>query len=272
MTETKPSPVTRWRRKAAEHEAVRADGTPEVLAILTGWGADPAEQIVAGNRALRIWGARGYQGAFPGDWLVRDRHGATRYDPEAFAAAFEAVAGAAPSEPGGGGACDHAPLLAKAQECLAFERERADAAEKANAELRPVRDADTMRLVAAERERIRDLADRSGAVCTGREGTSFYFSALLSDPDPREPDVNDLIAEEAAQARDELDGRLRETLSAGVAAGPPDLNNGRPSVWSGACAPGGMVCAVPDPSALDGICGMPVETEPCNRHGESRDA
>jgi hypothetical protein len=33
--------------------------------------------------------------------------------------------------------------------------------------------------VAAERERIRQLADRTQAVCTGDEGTSCYFSALL---------------------------------------------------------------------------------------------
>ena len=34
---------------------------------------------------------------------------------------------------------------------------------------------------AAERARIRRLADRTHAVCTGDEGTSFYFSALLGD-------------------------------------------------------------------------------------------
>ena len=34
---------------------------------------------------------------------------------------------------------------------------------------------------AAERERIRDLADRNGAVCTGEEGTNCYFSALIRE-------------------------------------------------------------------------------------------
>jgi histidine triad (HIT) family protein len=34
---------------------------------------------------------------------------------------------------------------------------------------------------AAERERIRELADRNGAVCTGDEGTSCYFSALIRE-------------------------------------------------------------------------------------------
>nr|WP_301951245.1 hypothetical protein [Nonomuraea gerenzanensis] len=30
---------------------------------------------------------------------------------------------------------------------------------------------------------------------------------------------------------------------------------------------GGYVCAEPDPEGPDGICGMPTETEPCDRHG-----
>lgn len=46
-----------------------------------------------------------------------------------------------------------------------------------------------------------------------------------------------------------------------------DLNAGRPVLWSSAVAPGGTVCAVPDPACPDGICGMPVESEPCDRHG-----
>ncbi len=29
---------------------------------------------------------------------------------------------------------------------------------------------------------------------------------------------------------------------------------------------GGYVCAVPDPSRTGGICGMPVESEPCPTH------
>jgi len=32
---------------------------------------------------------------------------------------------------------------------------------------------------AAERERIREMADRNGAVCTGDEGTSCYFADLI---------------------------------------------------------------------------------------------
>lgn len=36
-----------------------------------------------------------------------------------------------------------------------------------------------------------------------------------------------------------------------------------PTVWSEDVWPGGMVCAVPVPG---GVCGMPVETEPCREH------
>jgi len=47
------------------------------------------------------------------------------------------------------------------------------------------------------------------------------------------------------------------------------LNNGRPALWSDACPPGEMVCAVPDPARPDGICGSPVESEPCGNHKEA---
>lgn len=40
-----------------------------------------------------------------------------------------------------------------------------------------------------------------------------------------------------------------------------------PEVWSPACAPGGYVCGHPDPDRPDGICGVPVETVPCEYHG-----
>jgi hypothetical protein len=42
--------------------------------------------------------------------------------------------------------------------------------------------------------------------------------------------------------------------------------NGLLETWSGACAPGGWVCAWPDPNGPDGICGTPVESEPCTEH------
>jgi hypothetical protein len=37
---------------------------------------------------------------------------------------------------------------------------------------------------AAERERIRQLAIRNGAVCPGDDGTSCYFADLLREPQP----------------------------------------------------------------------------------------
>jgi hypothetical protein len=37
-------------------------------------------------------------------------------------------------------------------------------------------------ILAAERERIRQLAIRNQAVCTGDEGTSCWFSDLITEP------------------------------------------------------------------------------------------
>lgn len=28
-----------------------------------------------------------------------------------------------------------------------------------------------------------------------------------------------------------------------------------------------LCCAVPDPDAYEGLCGLPIESEPCPRHG-----
>lgn len=58
-----------------------------------------------------------------------------------------------------------------------------------------------------------------------------------------------------------------ELADSGLRSITGDLNAGHPVTWSSAVAPGGTVCAVPDPAGPDGICGMPVESEPCGRHG-----
>jgi hypothetical protein len=52
-------------------------------------------------------------------------------------------------------------------------------------------------VAAAERERIRQLAISTGAVCTGDEGTSCYFADLLGDGERRvvmAPGIPDLVA------------------------------------------------------------------------------
>ena len=46
----------------------------------------------------------------------------------------------------------------------------------------------------------------------------------------------------------------------------PETPLSSPEVWSDAVAPGGYVCAAPDRLQPGGICGMPVESEPCARH------
>lgn len=42
--------------------------------------------------------------------------------------------------------------------------------------------------------------------------------------------------------------------------------DGRRETWVVIGLVGGWVCAEPDPAFPDGICGMPVESEPCNVH------
>lgn len=54
------------------------------------------------------------------------------------------------------------------------------------------------------------------------------------------------------------------------AAGCPDGNP--PIGWSNAVPPGGVVCFVPDEARPDGVCGMPVESEPCSEHTPKRGA
>lgn len=39
-----------------------------------------------------------------------------------------------------------------------------------------------------------------------------------------------------------------------------------PMVWVSDIPPGGWVCAVADPDGPDGLCGEPVESEPCPLH------
>jgi hypothetical protein len=130
MTEVKPSPITVLRPKPAE--AVRYDGSPEVLAILAEWDADPTQ--VRPDIPLRVWGPRdGYAGALIGDWLVRESYagafGVARYDPEAFAERYEDPASPDGSAPGDGELIARALLLQQAQDAIAFERERANRAE-----------------------------------------------------------------------------------------------------------------------------------------------
>ena len=53
-----------------------------------------------------------------------------------------------------------------------------------------------------------------------------------------------------------------------VAAAEFDIKtvDGRREAWIVVDLVGGYVCAEPDPGLPDGICGMPVESEPCDIH------
>lgn len=67
---------------------------------------------------------------------------------------------------------------------------------------------------------------------------------------------------------------LREELASTLAATVENFadyvedhaNTFPPTMWSEAVWPGGQVCAAPKPGWPDGICGMPVESEPCPEH------
>ena len=52
---------------------------------------------------------------------------------------------------------------------------------------------------------------------------------------------------------------------------PDPRNLWRPSRWDRSVPPGGLVCAVPRPDRADGICGTPIESEPCTDHDDMED-
>lgn len=41
----------------------------------------------------------------------------------------------------------------------------------------------------------------------------------------------------------------------------PETSN--PTRWIGPV----LCCAAPDPDAYEGLCGLPIESEPCTKHG-----
>lgn len=59
-------------------------------------------------------------------------------------------------------------------------------------------------------------------------------------------------------------GSIREDHNTGCAEADP------PVTFDPSVLPGGFVCAVPDPDRPCGICGMPVESEPCSEHSRKR--
>lgn len=49
------------------------------------------------------------------------------------------------------------------------------------------------------------------------------------------------------------------------------VRDGRREAWIVIAGVGGFVCAEPEPDLPDGICGMPVESEPCTIHHPEAD-
>lgn len=54
-----------------------------------------------------------------------------------------------------------------------------------------------------------------------------------------------------------------ERITPWAPTGTVRLNDGRPEMWDPSVPPGGWVCAVP---STKGLCGIPVESEPCTEH------
>lgn len=77
------------------------------------------------------------------------------------------------------------------------------------------------------------------------------------------------VSEQVENLRAELTQADLVIASMRAALDEADAKETAPEVWSDAVAPGGYVCAAPDPTRPDGICGMPVEDEPCSEHTEA---
>jgi excisionase family DNA binding protein len=134
MTETEtavPSLIALCRTREAEIPFIRWDGSEGAFAILKLWGAEPARWTADPPGGVMVRGVAGGSAvASPGDLLVRDRRGVSRYGPGEFARRFEVPGADAPSiTPSGGEGYGYDLLLERAQKALAFERERAEAAE-----------------------------------------------------------------------------------------------------------------------------------------------
>lgn len=250
MTAPEPaaSLVTRHCHRDPCPEALRWDGTPAAIAVLEAWGAQPhlvTEGLLKG--AVRVWGSlHGYAGAVRGDWLVRrpDGEGADKYTPRLFAAAFD------DAPPGGDAGGSAAAELAEARAQVGH-LSAALAGDNEGVRLWML---DCGRLVGKHRDHAAEVSVRLG---DAREVVESFLDQYGGSDIPM------------FKVGQDLANAVLKRLNAPGPSAAADFNAGRPVAWSDACAPGGMVCAVPDPGRPDGICGRPVESEPCGEHGEA---
>lgn len=107
-------------------------------------------------------------------------------------------------------------------------------------------------------------------------------AALSADRGRLAAALGDLRAILLDGGRDPEEARRRALAAAGKAAGIPGVtdatiaalvepesarfNDGLPVRWLDEPSPGGWACAVPVPGNPGGICGTPVESEPCPGH------
>ena len=193
---------------------------------------------------------------------------------------------------------DRAILLERAQEAVAFERGRAEAAEAARDAAVTELDVLADRLntviraaVTAELAEARaQIGHLSSALAGDNEGVRLWMSDCARFVDKHLQHAAEVSLKlgkvrELAESWTEADGRGEPTremkteaecgrqvlavIAAGTQADADEVNDGKPVRWITDPAPGGMVCAVSDPSRPDGICGIPVESEPCGKHGEA---
>lgn len=138
------------------------------------------------------------------------------------------------------------------------ERERAG---KAEAELAALADS-TGALLRSAGEDCRKRAEGAEEKIREAREQAARWAALVPEGDWG-------IAAAAERRGARSCGRtLLNLLADGTEGDAERFNGGKPVRWSPACAPGGMVCAVPDRLRPDGICGNPVESEPCGEHPE----
>ena len=134
-TETSPCCAARFRRRDADTEAVRWDGTPGVRALLAEWGAQPEEALPAPHGEERegmIWVRRASDGQHillpPGDWAARvpGLLGIRRWKAGEFEAEHE-PAPPAGMEPSGGELYALELLAGRLREDLAVKEARLEA-------------------------------------------------------------------------------------------------------------------------------------------------
>lgn len=107
------------------------------------------------------------------------------------------------------------------------------------------------------------IGDAVRAEVHGSVGSSLRRLGLLHvNPLPQTP----LTGVSPTTAGEEVTGPVGGSNAGPVTPPRVYMEDGCPIAWVHDPLPGGVVCAVADPSHPDGLCGMPVEDVPCTVH------